>query len=184
MGKQLKTSLLLILIGLILAGCTASPEKVGCEKFTALVEDVETSAVARAGQYDYTTAEIESTKNEINEIASLLGKDSPLPLQPISVVIRLEYMARDYFDLTPPQRNMSWPAYQLWASARGVYYSESDWPFMLVTDGKLAAKNLADACERNGHASPSSDTDVVIEFVGRNCPPHPNCSGCFCDELP
>ena len=181
---RLKTWLLLLLIVIALVACMASPEKVGCEKFTTLVEEVKVAGEARAGRKDYTTAEIESAKNEVNEIAELIGRESTLPLDPLAVVVRLELIARLYFDLTDPQKGMSWSAYELWASAKGMYDSESEYNLNFQYDGNLAATDLAQACENEGHASPLGDTDVILDFVDRNCPPHPNCYGCFCDELP
>ena len=68
-------------------------------------------------------------------------------------------------DDTPHYKGMSESAYDLWAAVRGVRYSESDWPLMLLIDGNIAAERLTDACEKYDYSTPSGDTDIIMEFV-------------------
>ena len=173
-----------IILCAFLVGCNPSNEEKGCQQFTQLVDEVYVATVHRADT-DYRTAETMNVEIEILEIESLLGiEESQLPLTPLGTVIRLENIARYYFDDTSQHKDMSWQAYNLWAAAQSVYYvsDEGGWAFLPMGDGKFAAEKLAEACEKYGHPSPSVDTNILIEFVELNCPPRPGCQGCFCDE--
>ena len=188
---------LVVILSLAIIGCSSSPsnEELGCQRFSLLIDDVRT-ALDHQEHTDYRTPDELQARTEIMEIAELSGEKSPLPLDPLRVIIRLEYLARDYFDYTPDHKEMRWPAYKLWAAAQSVYYG-SEWapkgePFGPIRDGEIAAWELAGACEKAGYPVlsdvswpdspwPNAPTNILMEFVEQNCPPRPNCSGCFCD---
>ena len=186
-----------VILSIVIIGCSSSPsnEELGCQRFAALIEDVRT-AFDHRGQTDYTTLEELEAQSQVMEVAELLGKRSPLLLDPLGVVARLEYMAHYNFDDTPDYKGLRRPAYSLWAAAQSVYYG-SEWApegqlSMPIANGKLAAWKLAGACEKAGHPIsgdtpwpdspwPNAPTNILMEFVEQNCPPSPNCRGCFCD---
>ena len=168
-----RLEIMLAVLALLLIGCEPSNEERGCQHFTQLVEDV-SIASEHQPKFNYATGEMSAIKSEIAEVSTLLGKESSLPLDSLAIVVRLESIVEFYFDDTPNYKRIRQNAYKLWAAARGVYYG-SEWapegqPWMLIMDGEIAAERLAQACEDDGHPSPSHDNRLTHEVCRAELP--------------
>ena len=151
-----------------LIGCSPRPAAIGCEKFAELVDDVALSTRQPGRLLDGISGEAIAQTIGYAEFLEQEGLSNEevsrrysLWLGGSFVVTELELLAQLYFhdDIL-----LSRPAYKLWVSA-AVQESGGNRDGLPALDTRVEANLLSDLCKEHGHAVPTSDTDVIADYL-------------------